>query len=280
MESTGLEAREAELDEAFERTLLQSVRADALPPGATREAWLRFSGSVAAAAVLNGGGSVSRAAMTSGKAAAAKWLLIGAIGGSSLTAAWMRSMHGGSATTLRPNVAETRAAPVGQEPTARSATSPVAEVLHDEPSERETSERPRSAIPDRRPRERGHVVSGDADRAARVARDAAGGPPQSKGAGSTLAAQVALLDAARTASAVGATEDALRLVGEYHRDFPQGELTADADVVAIDVLAAGGDRSSARERAARFLAQHPNDPHATHVRNVAAAHDIGRSSSP
>jgi len=67
----------------------------------------------------------------------------------------------------------------------------------------------------------------------------------------SLAREVAALDAARTALAVGANASALRQIERYHRDFPAGELAADADVVAIEALAADGDQAAARRACAR-----------------------------
>jgi hypothetical protein len=83
--------------------------------------------------------------------------------------------------------------------------------------------------------------------------------------GSTLAAEVAALDAARKA---GSADETLRLVDRYQYDFPAGELTADAEVVAMEALSAKGERDELALRAARFLARYPNDPHAAEVRRL------------
>jgi len=86
---------------------------------------------------------------------------------------------------------------------------------------------------------------------------------------SSLAREVAALDAARTALAVGANASARRQIEQYHRDFPQGELSADADVVAIEALAADGDARATQRAARRFLRQHPRDPHVARIRELA-----------
>jgi hypothetical protein len=67
---------------------------------------------------------------------------------------------------------------------------------------------------------------------------------------------------------VGAHASALRHIEQYHRDFPDGELSAEADVVAIEALAAAGDRTASRRAAEAFLARHPHDPHAARVREL------------
>jgi TolA-binding protein len=95
---------------------------------------------------------------------------------------------------------------------------------------------------------------------------AAPGPDTTPAA--TLAAEVSLLDAALSANASGAYDGGLRLIRDYHRRFPSGELSIDADVIALDALA--GQRADARvtAEAERFLARYPNDPHAAHVRQL------------
>jgi hypothetical protein len=86
---------------------------------------------------------------------------------------------------------------------------------------------------------------------------------------STLGAQVSLLDAARTALAAGAFTQTLALTDRYQREFPQGEPGPDAEVVALEALAAEGDGEALTERAARFLARYPTDPHAARVKSLA-----------
>ena len=90
---------------------------------------------------------------------------------------------------------------------------------------------------------------------------------------SSLAEEVAALDRARAASSAGSFQAAARLIDDYHRQFPDGALGADAEVIALDALSASHDRAAVTARAARFLAQHPNDPHAGHVRKLAASQD-------
>jgi hypothetical protein len=86
---------------------------------------------------------------------------------------------------------------------------------------------------------------------------------------SRLAREVAALDAARAALAVGAGASVLRQIERYHREFPAGELTADADAVAIEALAMERDHAALAAAAQRFLQRHPHDPHAARVRELA-----------
>ena len=86
---------------------------------------------------------------------------------------------------------------------------------------------------------------------------------------STLAAEVSRIDTARAANATGEYDEAIRLIQRYHRDFPEGALAPDADVVALEALAAKRDRGEIGRRAALFLARYPADPHAARVKWLA-----------
>jgi TolA-binding protein len=86
---------------------------------------------------------------------------------------------------------------------------------------------------------------------------------------SPLAAEVARIDAARTSNAVGDYDGTVQLVERYHRDFPSGALAPDADVVALEAVAAKRDRAETARRAALFLSRYPGDPHAARVKWLA-----------
>jgi hypothetical protein len=241
-------------DGVFERTLLESARDDAPSGRATRLAWERFALSLAAPAAMAAGGGALGTAGAPGKHAAswaaAKWALIGAIGGSSLTAVLM-SGHGEPPALPAPAAA----APAITAITGATSIGGIAPAVP-VPEMQAASGAPAETTPPIPARRHG------AARARPVS--AIGGP-------STLAAEVSLLDAARTALATGAADDALRLIAEYRRTFPAGELAADAEVVAIDALASKDDPARAGADGERFLKRYPNDPHAEHVRAVVKA---------
>jgi TolA-binding protein len=88
---------------------------------------------------------------------------------------------------------------------------------------------------------------------------------------SSLAAEVAAIDRARTLFRAGRHADALDAVSQYQREFPRGVLARDADVVAIDALAGLHDHSELEQRARRFLERYPQDPHAARVRSLVRA---------
>lgn len=135
---------------------------------------------------------------------------------------------------------------------------------------------------------RSRAVAGTAARAAAsptVARDNAGSlppllevtdiavalssaPQLSSTPASTLDAEVAALDAVRTAISAAAFQRALRLIEQYRQEFPAGELARDADIFEIETLAAQGERGEATRQADRFLAHYPNDPHLARLRGL------------
>jgi hypothetical protein len=242
-----LEPKEAELDEAFERALIGAARGETPSREATDAAWDRFALALSGAAAVGGAVAAGAAGAKSAAAkAATKWAFIGAVGGSSVTAALFgfAPLHS--------------AAP----PAAAMASSTTTHVVASVPSGVAPAHPPATESPPTAPTPRADVVAPKPVLALRHRRRARTTQE------SNLAAEVSLLDAARTASSTGANDDALRLIDEYRSRFPAGELAVDAEVVAIDALVEKRDLESAAALGGRFLAQHPNDPHAAHVREV------------
>jgi hypothetical protein len=227
----------------FERSLFESARGDAPPPGASERAWSRFAADAALLAPV-AAASAPCGWFESAGARAAKWTLIGAIGGGSLVAVWLRPP-----------------APASVSPALATREVPAAVISE-------------GAVPSfaERPVETAPASAPPASNAARPRKpstpSASAFASKSSSAESSLAREVAALDAARTALAVGANASALRQIEQYHRDFPQGELAADADVVAIEALAAEGDSAATKRAASRFLRQHPRDPHVARIREL------------
>ena len=228
-------------DAAFERALLDSAKVDRVSEAATREAWERFTRATGAVALVAGGAAALRARQglvrKLSHGAALKWLVVGAIGGSALTALWTRGVSTPESPELRDLPSTASAVPSGFEETL--AAAPPAK------------EGPRASPQ--------HALAGTRRRSPSSAAQSASHPD------STLPAEVRALDAARSAIANGAFREAVRLVDEYHRDFAHGQLTADADVLAIESLEAMGDHADAARRATEFLRRYPKDPHAGRI---------------
>jgi hypothetical protein len=241
-------------DGTFERMLLESARGDGPPDGATRAAWSNFAEMAGAAGKVAAAGGVAGGATRAARGVAVKFVLLGAIAGSALTAAWMGRAHHASVSPL----------PAVSSAPAPSAVAPASVGRSPEAD-------PMLARPALPSVDRSSSESVTAPTAAVVARPTRRGSADHGVPPSTLAAEVAALDAARTAIASGAFDESLQVVDRYHRDFPAGELAPDADVLAMEALASKGDRARVAERAKEFLARYPRDPHVARVRWLAAA---------
>jgi hypothetical protein len=225
------------------------------------------------------------------RSGALKWLLLGALGGGALIAAWM---SGGQAADpapvaqvavpmltlpdVAPHEPARREIPQQQEaaPARDSAGSlpPLLEVsdiaVADTSSAARLAQRANPVVGRRRaveapPRS---ALPSKAHRSTAGASARSGAPEPSSPPTSTLDAEVAALDAVRTAIAAAAFQRALRLIEQYRQDFPAGELARDADVFEIETLTAQGERGEATRQAERFLARYPNDPHLARVRGL------------
>jgi SWI/SNF-related matrix-associated actin-dependent regulator 1 of chromatin subfamily A len=234
-------------DAAFERALLASARGDELPTEAAHDAWLRFSaatGALAAAATL--------APVPSQRFWARpkfRWLTTGAAAGAALTAALFGWPW---AAPTRATQSRNAASPAAVSLTA-PAPSAAATAAKSGSSAGFTAARPQPAplLP----------VARSATPTAKRHRAAAG-------AASTLAAEIAALDGVRRAMAAGQFDRAYQGTQAYAREFPRGQLAADAEALAAEALAGRGERAAASERAARFLERYPEDPHAARMRRL------------
>lgn len=242
----------SEAESRLARKLLDSAHLDEPTPQARDAAWARFSSALTMVALHTSpqtrdpGGALSRMKrLAAASSSALQWLVVGAIAGSAITAAWLSSQLPSTATSSSAAASRLPAAPplLSSAPTARAIPKVVSETRRE------------SSLTTGRP---GPVVASPSQ-----PRRVAPLPPRS-----TLAAEVAQLDAARTALDVGALDEARRLLAQFQRDFPQGELAIEAQVMLIEVLSASADRAAVRREGARFLEKHQNDPHAVRVRQL------------
>lgn len=241
---------EREGDAQFERWLLRSASGDPLPTGATQEAWARFASAGAGVALVSGALAEHGVLQRAARRAAVKWAVLGALGGSVLTATFLGTRKPQS------DVSMTSAPPAPAVPSSSaradgSRSTPAAL----EPLARGEGVTPNGVGPQRR-----------LDGARRAAPSRNSKPSNgARSEPSSLAAEVAALDGIQQAVTGRAFLSALRLVEQYHRDFPQGQLSADADALAIEALEALGNQSELAQRATRFLSQYPGDPHAARI---------------
>jgi len=236
--------RDYSADERFERLLIDSAQNDELPSNVDA-AWNKFGATLSGASLLAAGAGGALAVQRAQRWLAAKWLIWGALTGSALTALSLRPSH------------EQRA----EAPALLSAPLAVPVIASVAPTASSQAEAPQ-------PASRPPATARPAPHSLRPRAPATRGEPAASPS-STLTAQVALLDAARTAIAAGAFAEALRLSERYRAEFPTGELAPEAEVVAIEALIERGQRQPAAERAARFLARYPGDPHTARVKWLA-----------
>jgi len=85
---------------------------------------------------------------------------------------------------------------------------------------------------------------------------------------SRLAAEVALVDRARTSLRAGDNSAALAALAEYHQRFARGDLDAEAEVVMIETLIALHSLQRARALGTAFFARFPRSPLAQRVHSL------------
>lgn len=97
----------------------------------------------------------------------------------------------------------------------------------------------------------------------------AAAPPTANDEPSPLAREVRAIDLARSALVAGQPRAALMALDQHDRDFPNGPMRTEADVLRVDALEASGDHAAAKRLASQLLARDPSGAHARHLRSVA-----------
>jgi hypothetical protein len=82
-------------------------------------------------------------------------------------------------------------------------------------------------------------------------------PPASPPRPAPLAGEIALLDAAERSERRHDHSAALLSLDQYAREFPDGALLAEAEVLRIAALLGSGDETAARAQGQRFLSSTP-----------------------
>jgi hypothetical protein len=220
--------------DALERDLLASLRSVSPPDGAKDAAWNGLAAKVAGAALAGTAAATGlRGAAMALKATATKLVLGFALAGAALggTAIYVHAR----AVSAREHAAETarvehvQVAPaLAPAPAPASAPAPALALAlaHDTPVAK-PAERPRPL-----------------DR---------------------LAAESALLTDARAQLRRGDLSAAQATLARMQAAFPSGVLDQEREVLAIEVLAAGGKTDAARRRARAFIDAHPESPHRTEL---------------
>lgn len=228
------------------------------PPGASARVWARVEGSLGpGAAVAVAGGAAA------GGAGALKLVLllaaVGLIGGVTWSLVAPEPSERGALRVPEPPAAASLpapappppAAPAGPEAPARPATAPERPpAIAPAPPSSEPPE------PARRPS--GRAAAGGAAASAR-------GPGDEASPGGGLAAEVALIDAARASLVAGDPRAAWATLEQHARAFPSGQLAEERELLRVRALRALGRVEAAKEAAAAFRARYPKSMHAAEL---------------
>lgn len=233
-------------EKEFERALLSSAEADAPPEGAARRALARFA--TEAALLARVAPPPPSTTLPRGKSLG-KWLGWGVVASTALVAAyWVgRTTASPASVSAAPPPLDVSAAVVS----APRAVSPASVTAVTVPTA--SSPAPRKQLD-----------SASARRAIAPTKQSPSMPPTTP----SLAEELARLDAARTALAIGDFDGTARELARYEAEFPRGSLAREADLVAITALSEKGDRAEAMRRARRFLTLYPRDVHAARVKEL------------
>jgi hypothetical protein len=238
--------------DTLERDLLASLQHISVPADAKAAAWQGVALGITAAATAT---SATAAAAASGGAlgsltgaktllSASLWstptkvaLALAVLGASAGSAYWLQQRSTPSpAARVQPRVAAPRIAVPASATPAEAAPLPAAE------------DKPLTSRPHRAQHES----------AAKAALKSAGD--------GRLAAESALLQAARARLRNGDALGAQAALDQLRKHFPDGVLVQERDVLGIEVLRARGDNDAAQRAARAFVAANPNSPHSAALR--------------
>ncbi len=231
------------LDEAggdeLELSLLRLARSES----PSTEGRRRVLAGVAAVGVTSLASQTAEAAKVGGRSLSSgiKWALLGVAAVALPTGLWMKG------SDSKPSLAKV-APPNALQAPASEVVPPSAPAHADGPAPLTLDDLP--ALPE-----------GDTPASPGVARVTQG----------SLAEEVAQLQKAKLALKGGKPAEALSELNVYAQRFPRPRLGAEATVVRIEALSAGGSSERAKSMAEGFLAKNPNSPYAARLRSLTGA---------
>ncbi|MEO6600445.1 MAG: outer membrane protein assembly factor BamD [Polyangiaceae bacterium] len=247
------------------RALMQSMSKDAPRPASKRAIFVALGLGAAGTGAAGTAGAV-------GIAGAAKFVFFGVLSGLAVTGVVVGVQSG------LPHAQRERSQPAlvvrSRSPSGPRRTSPPVA------SSASSEERPRSestpavavqATP-ATPRSSPHSERSNEGMREDVAADRAAPPTAAFEArptsASSLRAEVAALDRARSALARGDAPTGLTELETYAAHFPRGALAQEATLLRIQALTMTGERAQAQKAARSFLASHPSGPHVEKLREL------------
>lgn len=257
-------ARELLRAAARERPRSAALRATALAVGVS-------SSVVATSATATAAAGVGTAALATPSLTlvAAKWLVVGTLGGFALA---------GTATIASDVATSGRTAgePVRYVPAVRSAAA-ESETARTRPSESdavtpsrteaETESDAGVAVAAPTKPASSTKLAAEATKISAPTAPASGSLP----AAPSLSREIASIDGARLRLRSGDASGALQKLDEYAALVRTGTLEREAQLLRVDALTQSGQRDAALALAERYLASYPNDPHAARLRALVGA---------
>lgn len=260
------------------RELLRAARADGPRPGSSQRTLVALgvaagtsaaAASAAASSAQVGMGKAAGMASASLPTLAAKWLLVGTLGGLALASGAQLVMPEATPSARPTRGAEGSHVPVSERarPTVTPRLVPTAEAVAAAPAANAEPALGVLRTPDRQ-----------ASAPARLSASLNGAlqPPTAPSQATfdtpehKLLHDVALLDAARRALRSGDAGSALSELDRYAQARLTHTLDQEAQLLRIDALLASGQRDMARKLASQYLALHPSDAHSARLRALLA----------
>jgi len=251
----------------LETALLRSVRREAPPAQAkgrmfallgisTGSAGAAALATVSAKAAVTAATASTKATSAAALALTGKWVVVSIVG-AALAVGVAREMSPSGNATSRAPVASHVSGQASPRATQLAIATAHASAKSAEPSELAT--------------EVLSAESGVSKRAIRSFPDSTA--PEKPRDPSNLADEVAVLDKARTAAVAGDPARTLRLLDSYQRQYPNGNLGPEAQLLRIEALVQNGQSSVALPIARRMLKDAPSGPHAERIRGILPAAD-------
>ena len=249
--------------DALERELLGSIQRIEPPANAQTEGWAKLSAQIAAVALI-GTAHGTAAAAAAAHAAPAPGAAAAAISGASATRlapAMFKLLSSKLAVALAVSGVAVGASAVWVQQAHRSAVPPLGPAASAQAAQPVSAELS-AALPAAAP-----------DPALQLAPDSEPGksPSADQRRRDMLSAESALLTQARAQLRNGDVNAAQQVLSTLHKKFPKGMLRQEREVLAIEVLAARGNQSAARQRARAFIAAYPESPHSAQLSRFADA---------
>ncbi len=252
-----LESSESEVA----RLLLRAGRERA-PKGAKRRALAAATGVIAASTLSAGNAAGAAGAAVTGKATATattllslKWIVVVSVASVGMVAG---TVAVGSARTARSASAPSGIAAPARPyvPSARAALSPATPVAPPPVATTDPASAPPVVATVAAPPSPAPALAGRATTPSGKATVATG---------STSAAELVLLDQARSAIDAGDPARGLALLDTYASRFPHGVMAPEASVLRIEALVNAGNPSAAKREGEAFLRANPTSPYAARV---------------